>query len=85
MVLVLEPRRVAARAAARRMAAEHGTPLGEVFGYQVRFDREAGPRGVDADDACEHRADQRADGDGHPRAVHPVEGGGRVGAGGLQS
>src|SRR5438552_9440466 len=43
-VIVLEPRRVAARAAARRMAAEHGTPLGDVFGYQVRFDRKAGPR-----------------------------------------
>src|SRR5438309_818860 len=43
-VLMLEPRRVAARAAARRMAAEHGTPLGETFGYQVRFDRKAGPR-----------------------------------------
>src|SRR5215468_1061378 len=44
LVLMLEPRRVAARAAARRMAAEHGTPLGDVFGYQVRFDRKAGPR-----------------------------------------
>src|SRR5205823_625646 len=44
LVLVLEPRRVAARAAARRMAAEHGSPLGDVFGYQVRFDRKAGPR-----------------------------------------
>ncbi|HJZ58520.1 MAG TPA: ATP-dependent helicase HrpB [Gemmataceae bacterium] len=43
-VIVLEPRRVAARAAARRMATEHGTPLGDVFGYQVRFDRKAGPR-----------------------------------------
>jgi ATP-dependent helicase HrpB len=43
-VLVLEPRRVAARAAARRMALEHGSPLGEAFGYQVRFDRKAGPR-----------------------------------------
>jgi ATP-dependent helicase HrpB len=43
-VIVLEPRRVAARAAARRMAIEHGTPLGDVFGYQVRFDRKAGPR-----------------------------------------
>src|SRR5262249_37922707 len=42
--LVLEPRRVAARAAARRMAAEHGTPLGEVFGYHVRFEHNAGPR-----------------------------------------
>ncbi|MBX9581565.1 MAG: ATP-dependent helicase HrpB [Gemmataceae bacterium] len=43
-VVMLEPRRVAARAAARRMAAEHGTPLGDVYGYQVRFDRKAGPR-----------------------------------------
>jgi ATP-dependent helicase HrpB len=43
-VLVLEPRRVAARAAARRMAMEHGTPLGEIFGYHVRFDRKAGSR-----------------------------------------
>src|SRR5215475_10423724 len=44
LVLMLEPRRVAARAAARRMAIEHGTPLGDLFGYQVRFDRKAGPR-----------------------------------------
>src|SRR5262245_2120122 len=44
LVIMLEPRRVAARAAARRMAIEHGTPLGDVFGYQVRFDRKAGPR-----------------------------------------
>src|SRR5438874_11268186 len=43
-VIVLEPRRVAARAAARRMAIEHGTPLGDVCGNQVRFDRRAGPR-----------------------------------------
>jgi ATP-dependent helicase HrpB len=44
LVVLLESRRVAARAAARRMAVEHGTPLGDVFGYQVRFDRKAGPR-----------------------------------------
>jgi ATP-dependent helicase HrpB len=44
LVVMLEPRRVAARAAARRMAAEHGSPLGDVFGYQVRFDRKAGAR-----------------------------------------
>jgi ATP-dependent helicase HrpB len=44
LTLVLEPRRVAARAAARRMAHEHGSPLGDVFGYHVRFDRKAGPR-----------------------------------------
>ena len=44
LVVMLEPRRVAARAAARRMAIEDGTVLGERFGYQVRFDRKAGPR-----------------------------------------
>jgi ATP-dependent helicase HrpB len=43
-VLLLEPRRVAARAAARRMALEDGTPLGDRFGYSVRFDHRAGPR-----------------------------------------
>ncbi|MBM3980760.1 MAG: ATP-dependent helicase HrpB [Planctomycetes bacterium] len=41
LVLMLEPRRVAARAAARRMALEDGTPLGDTFGYQVRFDKKA--------------------------------------------
>jgi ATP-dependent helicase HrpB len=38
-VIVLEPRRVAARAAARRMAFERGGRLGDEIGYQVRFDR----------------------------------------------
>jgi ATP-dependent helicase HrpB len=42
-VVVLEPRRVAARAAARRMAEERGAPLGDEIGFQVRFDRRAGP------------------------------------------
>jgi ATP-dependent helicase HrpB len=41
-VVVLEPRRVAARAAARRVASERGWRLGEEVGYQVRFDRRAG-------------------------------------------
>lgn len=43
-ILMLEPRRLAVRAAARRMAAEDGTPPGERFGHHVRFDRLAGPR-----------------------------------------
>src|SRR5262245_60612474 len=43
-ILMLEPRRLAARAAARRMAAEDGSPPGERFGHHVRFDRLAGPR-----------------------------------------
>nr|MCU0704554.1 DEAD/DEAH box helicase [Fimbriiglobus sp.] len=41
-IVMLEPRRVAARAAARRMAHEHGSDLGRTFGYHVRFDRKAG-------------------------------------------
>jgi ATP-dependent helicase HrpB len=43
-VIMLEPRRLAARAAARRMAAERGGRLGDEVGYQVRFDRCWGPR-----------------------------------------
>ncbi len=42
-VVVLEPRRVAARAAARRMAAEGGWRLGREVGFHIRFDRRAGP------------------------------------------
>lgn len=42
-IVVLEPRRVAARAAARRIAEEGGWRLGEEVGYHVRFDRRAGP------------------------------------------
>ncbi|MCB9686526.1 MAG: ATP-dependent helicase HrpB [Alphaproteobacteria bacterium] len=42
-VLLLEPRRVAARAAARRMASEAGEPVGRAFGWQVRFERSGGP------------------------------------------
>jgi ATP-dependent helicase HrpB len=41
-IVMLEPRRLAARAAARRMAAETGCPLGDEVGYQVRFDRQCG-------------------------------------------
>ncbi|HYC57130.1 MAG TPA: DEAD/DEAH box helicase, partial [Candidatus Binatia bacterium] len=44
-VLLLEPRRVAARAAARRIAIERDVALGgEEVGYHVRFDRKAMPR-----------------------------------------
>ncbi|HTN99057.1 MAG TPA: ATP-dependent helicase HrpB [Microthrixaceae bacterium] len=35
-ILVLEPRRLAARVAASRMAATHGESVGGVFGYSVR-------------------------------------------------
>lgn len=37
-VWVLEPRRLAARLAAERVAAERGQRLGEEVGYQVRFE-----------------------------------------------
>ncbi|MBK7930929.1 MAG: ATP-dependent helicase HrpB [Bryobacterales bacterium] len=43
-VVVLEPRRVAARMSARRVAEEMGEELGETVGYQVRFEEAAGPR-----------------------------------------
>jgi ATP-dependent helicase HrpB len=43
-ILLLEPRRLAARAAARRMAAERGGRLGDEVGYHVRFDRCRGPQ-----------------------------------------
>lgn len=39
-ILMLEPRRVAAKLAAGYMARQHGTPLGQVVGYQVRFERQ---------------------------------------------
>jgi ATP-dependent helicase HrpB len=42
-IVMLEPRRIAARAAARRMAEENGWARGEEAGYQVRFERRAGP------------------------------------------
>lgn len=37
--LVLQPRRIAARSLAARIAAERGESLGETVGYQVRFER----------------------------------------------
>ena len=40
-IILLEPRRLAARAAAARMAEETGTVFGEEIGYQVRFERKA--------------------------------------------
>ncbi|MCD9142241.1 ATP-dependent helicase C-terminal domain-containing protein [Streptomyces albireticuli] len=45
-VLVAEPRRIAARAAARRMAWLLGEPVGGRVGFTVRGERRAGPRTV---------------------------------------
>jgi ATP-dependent helicase HrpB len=43
-LVMLQPRRVAARASAMRIADERGWPLGNEVGYHVRFDRKIGPR-----------------------------------------
>ena len=42
-VVVLEPRRIAARMAARRVALEHQQQAGATVGYQVRFENVTGP------------------------------------------
>jgi len=42
-VWVLEPRRLAARLAAKRVASERGERVGGTIGYQVRFDKALGP------------------------------------------
>jgi ATP-dependent helicase HrpB len=43
-ILMLEPRRLAARAAAYRMAHEAGEEVGATVGYRVRLDSRVGPR-----------------------------------------
>ncbi len=43
-VIVMEPRRIAARLAARRVAWEMGEQPGNTVGYQVRFEDTTGPR-----------------------------------------
>lgn len=42
-ILILEPRRLAARTAAARMASLLGETVGETVGYQIRFDRRISP------------------------------------------
>jgi ATP-dependent helicase HrpB len=43
-IIMLEPRRIAARAAAARMSELAGTPVGETVGYRIRFDSRVSPR-----------------------------------------
>src|SRR4051794_37559121 len=43
-LVLLQPRRVAARAAADRIAEENGWRVGEEVGYQVRSERRVGPK-----------------------------------------
>lgn len=42
-IVLLQPRRIAARAAAQRIASQRGEPLGGEVGYRVRFESRAGP------------------------------------------
>ncbi len=42
-IVLLSPRRIAARAAAARMASERGERVGETIGYRVRLDARVGP------------------------------------------
>jgi ATP-dependent helicase HrpB len=43
-ILMLEPRRIAARAAANFMASERGEQPGDTVGYRIRFESKVGPR-----------------------------------------
>jgi ATP-dependent helicase HrpB len=43
-IIVLEPRRLAARLSAERVAAERGGRVGDEVGYTVRFEDRSGPR-----------------------------------------
>lgn len=43
-LILLQPRRIAARTSAARIAEEQGWSLGEEVGYQVRFERKLSPR-----------------------------------------
>ena len=42
-IIVLEPRRVAARSAAQFMARQLGEEVGETVGYRIRFENKVGP------------------------------------------
>src|SRR6185437_11465215 len=42
-LVMLQPRRVAARASAERIAQENGWQVGKEVGYQIRFERRIGP------------------------------------------
>ncbi|MES1197406.1 MAG: DEAD/DEAH box helicase, partial [Pseudomonadota bacterium] len=43
-ILLLAPRRIAARAAAARMAAERGERVGDTIGFRVRMESKIGPK-----------------------------------------
>ncbi|MGF0241884.1 ATP-dependent helicase HrpB [Rhodococcus sp. IEGM1300] len=43
-IVMLEPRRLAARAAAERLASELGEKVGDTVGYRIRLDSKVGPK-----------------------------------------
>ncbi|HPC49887.1 MAG TPA: ATP-dependent helicase HrpB, partial [Kiritimatiellia bacterium] len=43
-ILLLEPRRLAARAAAAYMARQRGEAIGDTIGYHIRLERRIGPQ-----------------------------------------
>src|SRR5690349_19411698 len=43
-IILRSPRRIAARAAAARMANERGERVGDTIGYRVRLDSRVGPK-----------------------------------------
>ncbi|WP_269526480.1 ATP-dependent helicase HrpB [Coraliomargarita parva] len=43
-IVILQPRRLAARLLAKRVAAERSVSLGEEVGYQIRFENRVGPK-----------------------------------------
>src|SRR5574338_675021 len=43
-IILLSPRRIAARAAAARMASERNERVGDAIGYRVRLESKIGPR-----------------------------------------
>ena len=45
-IIMLEPRRLATRAAAGRMAQTLDEPVGETVGYRIQLDRKIGPNTV---------------------------------------
>jgi ATP-dependent helicase HrpA len=46
MIGCTQPRRLAARSVARRVAEEQGTPLGDIVGFQVRFNDQVSERSL---------------------------------------
>src|SRR6185503_14887139 len=43
-LVMLQPRRIAARAAAQRIGEENGWSVGDEVGYHIRFEKKIGPR-----------------------------------------